>query len=104
MTLWMMTKDGRQPVRGTPVGPLFVHRTLTRNTDTTSYSISHSATGFFVVNWIDARAKAMKIARELAVLAGWDKDLKVLKRDRVLPKECMKILRRHGITVVRGCY
>lgn len=104
MTLWMMTKDGRQPVRGTPVGPLFVHRTLTRNTDMTSYSISHSTTGFFVLNWIDSRAKAMKIARELAELAGWDKDLKALKRSLTLQRECMKILRQHGINVMKGSY
>lgn len=104
MTVWMMTKDGQQPVRGTEVGPLFVHKALIRNTASTYYCISHTSTGRFVVSWISDRAKAMKIAKQLAALKGWGQQLRQLTRDSVLQREVVAVLKQFGIRKMMGSY
>ncbi len=104
MTLWMMTKDGKQPVRGTVVGPLFVHKSLLRNTESSYYSISHATTGRYVASWISDRAKALKIAKELAALKGWGQGLRLLTRDSALQRQVVTVLRQFGIRKLVGSY
>lgn len=104
MTLWLMTKEGTQPVRGTVVGPLFVHKALLRNTPSSYYAISHATTGRYVASWITDRSKALKIAKELAALKGWGQGLRLLTRDSVLQRQVMAVLKQFGIRVMKGSY
>lgn len=104
MTLWMMTKEGRQPVRGTVVGPLFVHKSLLRNTASPYYSVSHATTGRYVASWISDRTKALKIAKALADLNGWSQGLRLLTRDSALQREVVSVLKQFGIRKLIGSY
>ena len=104
MTIWMMTKEGKQPVRGTVVGPLFVHKSLLRNTASTYYSISNSTTGRYVVSWISGKEKALKIAKALAELKGWGQGLRLLTRDSALQREVVAVLKQFGIRKLIGSY
>lgn len=97
MTLWMMTRGGRQPVRGTVVGPLFVHRVITSPPTAADYSISHAATGTFIVVWIKDRKRAIAIAKELGALGGWEQALEQLRKNITQLNRVKKVLCRYGI-------
>ena len=91
--------DGTFPMPAHLVGLLAVHRLLTsQNSQGQTFVVTHVPSGKLICR-VGKFPKAMKVARALAKLKGWERKDEDIKRDKAFRNHVRELLRGYDVHV-----